>query len=99
MAGHPSEPQFSFQPGKEVFLFSEVSQTGCGAQPGLFSVGRMAFIYFLQKVICFQNVFTKGLQLVMDMTETRKSVCVRANRTKEIQRCKFSGFLIKISSI
>jgi hypothetical protein len=39
-------------------------------------------MYFLKKDVRFQNVFTKGLQLVMDMTKPRKCLCVNAYRKK-----------------
>lgn len=39
-------------------------------------------MYFLKKVVQFQNVCTEVLQLVMDTTESRKCVCVPANRNR-----------------
>jgi hypothetical protein len=48
-------------------------------------------MYFLQKVVWFQNVSTKGMQLVMNMTEPRECVCVHANR-KKVRDASFQGF-------
>lgn len=48
-------------------------------------------MYFLKKVVHFQDVSTKGLQLVMDTSEPRNCVCVYANR-KKVRDASFQIF-------